>query len=192
MNFLAHIYLSGNSAECSIGNFIADSVKGKQYAGFTEEMIRGIELHRKIDAFTDTHPVVAESKKRLYPNYSKYAPVIVDVYYDHYLATNWSSYSNIPLPQFANDFYYLLLQYKEILPYRIQRMIPYMQAQNWLLAYAEVEGIRAILSRMAKRTSFVSHMELAANDLQQHYGAFEQEFNLFFPELQAYVDTQLV
>src|ERR1700741_2833759 len=103
MNFLAHIYLSGNDEDVIMGNFMGDFVTGRHYEGLNAGMIKGVELHRKIDEFTDTHPVVQQSKERLYKNYHKYAPVIVDIFYDHFLAANWSKYSNIELEKFTQD-----------------------------------------------------------------------------------------
>ena len=97
MNFLAHLYLSGDNEDLIIGNFIADMVKGRQIENFQEEVVKGIELHRKIDYFTDNHAIVDQSKRRLRNKYRLYSGVIVDMFYDHYLAANWSEYSRIPL-----------------------------------------------------------------------------------------------
>ena len=97
MNFLAHIYLSGDNEELKIGNFIADSVKGKQYLEYPPGIIDGIVLHRAIDTFTDTHPIVSRSVERLFERYGHYSRVIVDILYDHFLAANWKDYSDIPL-----------------------------------------------------------------------------------------------
>jgi acyl carrier protein phosphodiesterase len=91
MNFLAHLHLSGNNPNIMLGNFMGDFVKGKSYRQqYEPEIIKGIELHRSIDEFTDSHPVVTESKNRLRPTYRHYSGVIVDVFYDHFLAANWN------------------------------------------------------------------------------------------------------
>src|SRR5689334_7104563 len=111
MNFLAHLHLSGDNEEIKIGNFIADFVKGKNYDDFPAGIRQGIIIHRHIDYFTDTHPVVSESKQRLYATYHKYAAVIVDIFYDHYLATRWEQYSNISLVDFASEFYFMVKKY---------------------------------------------------------------------------------
>src|SRR5690606_12351008 len=117
MNFLAHLYLSGNDESIMVGNFIADVVKGKKALGLFEEPVkRGIELHRVIDFFTDNHPVVTQSKDRLRLKYRHYAGVIVDMVYDHCLARNWNSYTTEPLPVFAARAYGILQQHTAILP----------------------------------------------------------------------------
>ncbi len=187
MNFLAHIYLSGNSDSLKIGNFIADSIRGKQYLNFPPEIQRGILLHRAIDSYTDFHPIFRQSKHRLVPNYNHYSGVIVDIFYDHFLAKNWNLYSAVPLEVYAQSFYKLLEQNFEILPLRIQNMIPIMAAENWLVKYSTVEGIQYILAQMDRRTDNQSKMQFAASDLKIAYIDFEEEFTLFFEEIRLYV-----
>ncbi|MBL7857661.1 MAG: DUF479 domain-containing protein [Cyclobacteriaceae bacterium] len=187
MNFLAHLYLSGTSPKIMVGNFIGDFVKGKsQLNTFEAEIIRGIELHRAIDEFTDSHPVVSLSKNRLRPKYRHYSPVIVDVLYDHFLAKYWSQYHDTLLPDFATSSYQTLERFHAILPPEVQRMLPYMISGNWLVHYARIEGIQRALTGMARRTKFDSKMDESINDLRAHYDAFKEEFEVFFPELKAY------
>ncbi len=183
MNFLAHIYLSGNDESVIIGNFIADGIKGKRYEKYPPKIAKGILLHRGIDTFTDAHPIVHQSTARLHKNYSHYSGVIVDILYDHFLAKNWSKYSDVPLDKYVQDFYELLRENFTILPPRIQRMMPYMIADNWLLSYATVEGISKILAQMNVRTKGVSKMNLAVAELEEFYEEFEAEFTSFFDEL---------
>lgn len=191
MNFLAHLYLSGNSEELIIGNFIADAVKGNNLAHLPNNIQKGIVLHRKIDTFTDSHPIVEQSKERLRKNYKKYAAVIVDIYYDHYLAKNWHSYSQINLEQFTQHIYKLVQQYHTMLPEKSAHFAMYMIRYNILYQYAHIEGIEQVLKGMAKRASFISNMEYAVNDLQEHYSLFENEFRQFFPELQRYIENEI-
>ena len=191
MNFLAHIYLSGNEEGVIIGNFIADGIKGKKYLKYPHSIAKGILLHRGIDSFTDTHPTVHKSTARLHKNYSHYSGVIVDILYDHFLAKNWSKYSNQPLNEYVQDFYELLRKNFTILPTRIQRMMPYMIADNWLLSYATVEGISKILAQMNDRTKGVSKMNLAVVELEEFYDEFETEFTIFFDELIAFSNQKL-
>ena len=191
MNFLAHIFLSGSNKEIVIGNFIADPVKGKKYLNFPPGIQKGILLHRAIDSYTDTHPVVRESSARLYKNYSHYSPVIVDIFYDHFLAANWADYSDTSLEIFIADFYVLLKNNYAILPQPIQKLLPYMIEQNWLLSYASLAGIKQILYQMNMRTKGRSKMDLAINDLKENYSLFEEEFKIFFPDLQDYTTQKL-
>ncbi len=145
MNFLAHIYLSGNDEMVTIGNFIADGIKGKDYKSYPDKIQIGILLHRQIDTFTDAHKTVRKSTKRLHNKYGHYAGVIVDILYDHFLAKNWSYYSEIPLEKYIDTFYKSLEHNFDQLPIRIQRMMPFMISDNWLLSYATIEGIGKVL-----------------------------------------------
>lgn len=186
MNFLAHIYLSNNNPLVSIGNFIADGIKGSEYKSFPRDIQIGILLHREIDTFTDAHPTVRQSTKRLHQNYSHYSGVIVDILYDHFLAKNWNRYSKVPLNFFVSNFYDLLEDHFELLPKRIQHMIPYMIADNWLLNYANIEGIQKVLDGMNRRTKNLSGMNNATSELITYYSEFEQEFTEFFEELRRF------
>lgn len=191
MNFLAHIYLSGEDEGITIGNFIADGIKGKQYKKYPLQIQKGILLHRRIDSFTDQHPTVRQSTKRLHENYGHYSGVIVDILYDHFLAKNWKNYHSQPLDEYVGEFYEMLRKYFEILPTRIQRMMPYMIADNWLLSYATVEGISNILTQMNRRTKERSKMNLAVIELEQYYTEFETEFTCFFEELKTFSKNKI-
>ncbi len=191
MNFLSHLYLSGDSEGLLIGNFIADSVKGSTFNNFSAEIQKGILLHRKIDSFTDAHPIVDLSKDRLRTKYKKYASVIVDIYYDHYLAVNWENYSTESLDQYTKNVYSLIEKHKHTFPLKSQMFTKYMLEYNILSAYAHFEGIEKVLQGMSRRASFVSNMEYAIQDLKEHYPLFENEFKEFFPELQQFVNKQI-
>lgn len=191
MNFLAHIYLSGEDEGVTIGNFIADGIKGKKYLKYPSKIQQGILLHRAIDSYTDHHHIVKQSTKRLHKNYGHYSGVIVDILYDHFLAKNWEHYHDQDLESYVDDFYGMLRSNFEILPGRIQRMMPYMMADNWLLSYATVPGISKILQQMNVRTKGISKMNFAVLELEEYYAEFEEEFTDFFEELKAYVKNKL-
>lgn len=186
MNFLAHIYLSGKDEDLTVGNFIADSIKGRKYLDYPPGIQKGILLHRAIDSYTDAHPVVRKSAGRLYKNYSHYSPVIVDIFYDHFLASNWDRYSDRPLEDFIADFYLLLQKKFSVLPEAVQQFFPYMVEENWLLSYASIQGIQRILYQMNRRTKGRSKMDEAVKDLKEHYSEFETDFRTFFPDLQEF------
>ncbi len=191
MNYLAHIYLSGDNNEIAIGNFISDSVRGNKYKSFPKEIQKGILLHREIDTYTDAHEIFRRSTKRLHKNYGHYAGVIVDIYYDHFLAKNWMDYSNIPLEEYTTNFYKVLQDNFDVLPPRVQNLMPYMLKDNWLLAYASIEGISRVLHGMSKRTKHNSKMDLATRELKEYNDLFENEFKLFFKELIEFSDARL-
>lgn len=183
MNYLAHIYLSGDNDLVKIGNFMADSIKGKNYKNYEKDIQVGILLHRNIDTFTDAHPTVRQSTKRLHEKYSHYSSVIVDILYDHFLAKNWANYCNVSLEDYTDDFYASVTEHFEILPLRIQKMMPYMMTDNWLLSYASLDGIARVLEGMNRRTKHRSGMNRAIDDLEFFYTEFETEFTSFFDEL---------
>jgi len=192
MNYLAHIYLSGDNKEVTIGNFIADGIKGKDYENFPTQIQRGILLHRGIDSFTDQHPTVRKSTARLHKNYGHYSGVIVDILYDHFLAKNWKNYHEQPLEEYVQDFYKLLNSKYEQLPSRIQMMMPFMISNNWLLSYETIPGIAKILEQMNRRIKNISNMDLAVVELKQYYTEFEDEFTSFFAELESFSKDKLL
>ena len=192
MNYLAHIYLSNDNKEITIGNFIADSIKGKTYTEFPKEIQKGILLHREIDSFTDFHPIVRLSTKRLHKNYGHYSGVIVDILYDHFLAKNWNNYHEQSLEAYIENFYELLRNSFNILTPKIKIMMPYMIADNWLLSYATVEGISKILVKMNTRTNNTSKMNFAVLELEEYYEEFENEFTSFFEELRVFSNHKIL
>lgn len=192
MNFLAHIYLSGEDEGVAIGNFIADSIKGKKYLNYSEELQKGILLHRSIDTFTDQHPLVRQSTKRLHENHGHYSGVIVDIFYDHFLAKNWKQYHPDPLGEYVSQFYKLLETNLEKLPPNIQNMLPIMKSNNWLLSYATTKGIDTILEQMSRRVKHKNSMHTATVDLEKHYTEFEREFSIFFEELRAFSKHKII
>ena len=192
MNFLAHIYLSGNNDLVKIGNFMADGIRGKDYEAFPPDIQKGILLHRAIDTFTDAHPLFRQGTKRLHGKYHHYAGVILDVFYDHFLSKNWSDYSTENLGDYAASFYNLLDQNYDLLTGRTKHILPIMKAHNWLVSYATVEGIGRILFNMDRRSGNTSKMASATDELEQYYEAFEAEFTQFFAEIQQMAQEKLL
>ncbi len=192
MNFLAHLYLSGQDPRIKVGNFIGDFVKGRLLSDrFEPRIALGIEMHRSIDLFTDHHPMVGKSKSRLRAKYRHYSGVIVDVFYDHFLARNWNTYHTEPLEQYVQNSYKTILDFDAILPDEVKRMMKYMVTDNWLLHYAEIDGIRQALTGMSRRTPYESRMNEAHSDLELFYYDFKSEFEAFFPVLQAWAEDWL-
>lgn len=191
MNYLAHIYLSGSDELLTIGNFIADSIKGKQYQDYQPKVQQGILLHRAIDTYTDAHPIVRQSTKKLHAVHGHYSGVIVDMLYDHFLAKHWQKFHPTPLPEYAADFYASLQKHEAILPPRILNLMRPMLQHNWLVMYASIEGIDTILKQMHHRTKFRGALDVAGDSLLAHYDTFEAEFFAFFKELEAFVGDQL-
>lgn len=183
MNFLAHLYLSPNNTDVIMGNFFADGIRGNKFQHYNEDIKYGIKLHREIDTYTDNHPIVKQSKNRLHPRYRLYKGVIIDIFYDHFLAKNWDQYSAIPLEVFVDSIYQLLDNNFPILPEKTQHMLPYMKEYNWLYNYQYIEGLQRVLNGMNNRTKNKSQMNLAVEDLEKHYQDFEHDFFAFFEDL---------
>jgi acyl carrier protein phosphodiesterase len=183
VNYLAHLFLSGDSAESIIGNLAGDFVKGALGDRFSPEIRDGIRHHRRVDAFTDTHPAVAAFRRVLIPEYGHYARVISDVFFDHFLATNWSRYSREPLPAFLQRIYATLDPYIAELPGRLRFVYPRMRDEQWMLSYADVEGIRIALTHLSKRLSRQPHLETATHHLIDSRAELERRFHDFFPDV---------
>lgn len=186
MNFLAHLYLSENYPKIMIGNFIADHIKGNQFTHLDPTIQKGIKLHREIDTFTDSHKITRMSKRRLHKRYGLYAGIVIDIFYDHYLAKNWSNYSAIPLKIYVNSFYDLVYSYQEVLPEKTLKMIPYMIKYDWLFNYQYKEGIKNVLEGMNRKTNNKGQIDLAIHDLRKLDKDFEKDFELFFTDLQRF------
>ncbi|MBA4153914.1 acyl carrier protein phosphodiesterase [Flavobacterium sp.] len=191
MNFLAHIYLSGDNDLVKIGNFMADSIRGQSYNDYSPDIKKGIILHRAIDTFTDAHPIFRKSKHRLHEKYGHYSGVIIDIFYDHFLAKNWKNYSAISLEETASAFYENLQINYDLLTEPVKKMMPYMIARNWLVSYASIEGLAMILFQMDHRTKNRVAMHESIVELKKFYSEFEDEFTLFFEEIQLHCKEKI-
>jgi acyl carrier protein phosphodiesterase len=173
-----------------VGNFLGDFVRGRNLLErFEADIACGIELHRGIDEYTDSHPTVSISKNRLRKKYRHYSPVIIDIFYDHFLAKNWDSYHPEPLSDFAQNAYRTIEQHAEILPPDALHMLPYMINGDWLVNYSKIEGIQKALTGMSRRTKFDSKMDESVVELRDYYSDFQSEFESFFPELKNFTET---
>ena len=191
MNFLAHIHLSGPNQWIQTGNFMADTVRGKDYLQHPIEIQKGILLHRAIDTFTDAHSLFRSSTKRLHAKYHHYSGVIVDIFYDHFLAKNFHDYSESSLADFTQNFYRFLENHTEALTEKTQHLLPYMVQQDWLFNYQYTDGIARILGQMDRRIQRETHMQDAVQELQEFYPEFEQEFRQFYHEVQQFSTQKL-
>ena len=183
MNYLAHLYLSADEGPIRLGNFMADSIRGQQYKTYPTAIQLGILLHRHIDSFTDQHPIYRQSKHRLHVRYGHYSGVIMDIFYDHFLASRWHEFHPQPLADYAASFYEYLRTHTAWLPEKVLQMLPFMIGRNWLMMYTTVEGIDQIMMQMNHRTQQRVPMHEAGNELRQYYTEFNEEFGRFFEEL---------
>ena len=184
MNYLAHLYLSGDSEGLLIGNFIADAVKGSQWEKYPREIQEGILLHRQIDSFTDQHPLVSQGKSRLWEHLGKYAGIATDVFYDHFLAVNWADYHKQPLEGFTQEKYKLLENYLGEMPLRSRQFYGYMVSRNILVGYRSMAILENVFHGMSNRALPASGLETSVEWLQRDYNLLEEEFRNFFPDLE--------
>jgi acyl carrier protein phosphodiesterase len=189
MNHLAHLLLAENSPEIQLGNFLGDFVTGQDLHQFSDAIQWGIRCHQKIDRFTDNHPIFQVSKKRVAPERRRFAGIMVDIFYDHFLANNWESYLQESLFCFSQNFYQLLQQYQSVLPPDLQRALPSLISQDWLNTYRTIEGIELTLWRVSRRLTRENPLAQGILDLKAQYPAFEQDFLQFWPEIFAYAQT---
>ena len=187
MNFLAHLYLSGDNEEIRFGNFIGDWIKGKKYENYPELIKQGILLHRHIDHYTDNHPVVHQSIVRLRPAYSKHAGVAVDILYDHFLALNWELYSDISLEEYVIKFHSYVLNNLNLLPKKAKQFaFPFIRKKR-LICYADLDCFKDVLDKMAIYTSMPNKTKQAMNIINENYEDFKNEFQLFFSDIREYM-----
>lgn len=190
MNFLAHIYLSGDSRELLIGNFIGDYVKGKDYEKYPPGVQEGILLHRKIDLFTDTHIITRNARNLVREQYGLYSGIVVDIFYDHFLSANWDVYCDMPLRTYVRDRYRILDSGFSIFPAGVKAWFPYFIKSNWLEAYTTFHGLIMVFKRMSYRTSLPDYSEYAVAKLQEHYEVMKEYFRVFFDEIRDYVGKE--
>lgn len=183
MNYLAHLFLSGNNEMHALGNFMADDVKGKDWQQYPEAIQNGILLHRAIDTFTDSHEIFKKHVTLLFPTYRHYSRVIVDMYYDHFLAVHWNRFHPLALADYAYLFYHSLEQHIALLPEVYTKRIAVIKRENWLLEYAQLEGLKKILGQMERRTRFPSKLSESVKELVLHYSNLEEDFFAFFESL---------
>ena len=192
MNFLAHAYLSFDQDEILIGNFIADFIRGKEIENYPKKIQVGIHLHRAIDTFTDSHPLVKEIQTHLRPQFGHYARVISDVFFDYFLAKNWNKYSTVPLETYSISVYQTFQSSPATLPPSFLRMLYWMEQQNWLYAYRNLTGIQQTLDGLTRRATFDSKMNAATQVLREKEEEIEALFFVFFQDLETFAQATLV
>jgi acyl carrier protein phosphodiesterase len=188
MNHLAHFYLSGNDDDIKIGNFVADFINIEQVKNFSPTVQRGIRLHHAIDHFTDEHERVKTSWRRLYATHGKYAPVIVDIFYDFLLAQNWEIYQkNTSLRSYTEGVYTLLQKRQDELPPRLQSRMDMMINDDWLMRYTTLDGLEKTFERVGRMARFSGNFEVATQSLTNDLHLFQDDFKTFFPDLEKFV-----
>lgn len=190
MNFLAHLHLSDPGAESWIGSLIPDFGDKADPESYPATIYQAIVLHRRIDVFTDNHPVFARSRSRINERYRLLKGILVDMFYDHFLAKHWSGYHEKSLELFSDSVYDALRSNRMIMPVRLQRASDYMIAENWLVSYRELDGIDLVLKRMERRLSRPTVLGDGIQALVENYTEIEKDFKDFYPDLQDFVERE--
>lgn len=190
MNYLAHLYLSGESEEIKLGNFIGDFVKGNRHTKYPEKVAFGIVLHRHIDSFTDRHPDVSACNKLLRSAYGRYSGIVADVFFDHFLAAKWNEYSVHTLRSFTKNAHAIFLSNFFMLPMEVKQFLPFLIQHKRLESYAKKENLFQVLEIMSRHTSLPSNSHYAMQILSEEYDQFETLFKSFFDEMVEYVERE--
>lgn len=183
MNYLAHLFLAGPTAESMIGNLAGDFVKGRLGDELPAPVRAGIVEHRRIDEFTDTHPHVGAFRRVVASEHGHYARVICDVFFDHFLACDWNEYSSETLDAFLSRVYATLDPRVDDMPGRLRVVYPRMRDQGWLESYAHIEGVTMTLRGLSRRFSRAPRLEGAVHFLRDARGTLRAHFRQFFPEV---------
>ena len=183
VNFLAHAYLARGSDRAILGGVMGDFVKGPLDGRYDAELTHALALHRRIDSYTDAHDVVRCSRRRVSPARRRFAGILVDMFYDHFLARLWEDYCDVPLEEFTAYVYAVLREHRAVLPERLQQVAPRMAEGDWLTSYRRVEAVAAALDRMGGRLTRGKAILRSGDELIADYQAFEADFRLFFPDV---------
>ena len=188
MNYLAHIHLGGQRPGQLLGSLYGDFVKGRLQGQFAPEVEAAIQLHRRIDVFTDRHPLVDVALSRFSLTRRRYAGIVLDVFFDHCLARDWALYADRPLEVFTSDVYRALSSEPQ-LPDRLARIAPYMVADDWLGSYREFDVLEQVLRGISRRLTRPEELAGAMQELRALYEPLSEDFSLFYPQLQLFAQS---
>lgn len=183
MNYLAHLHLGGQRPGQLLGSLYGDFVKGRLQGQFDPEVEAAIALHRRIDVFTDRHPLVDIALGRFSETRRRYAGIVLDVFFDHCLARDWTLYADRPLEQFTADVYQVLSRERQ-LPERLAKIAPHMVANDWLGSYREFEVLEQVLRGISRRLTRPEELAGAMAELRRLYEPLSEDFSQFYPQLQ--------
>lgn len=190
MNYVGHIYLSGENEKIAIGNFIGDYVKGNKHERYPGDIQKGILIHRDIDSTMDSHPSFTATRELFRESYGRYAGVIVDIAYDHILTKNWNDWHPMPLKKFTRNFYGIALRHFRFLPAAVKEFLPFMIQSNRLYSYSNLQGIEKALSIMSAYTSLPDNHHQAIDVIKNHEDEIASHFYQLLGDLSQYLNTK--
>jgi acyl carrier protein phosphodiesterase len=191
VNYLAHAYLSGDNEELLVGNFIADHLRGNNFKNYSEGVVEGIRLHRKIDTFTDSHPLFKASKRLFYKGFEKYSGILVDIYFDHLLAKNFKQFHSKSLGDFSTEVYKVYAKNESLMPEMSVRFLNYVLKNNVYQTYADLKGIETVLSHLSHRIGHGIALNTSLAQFVEAEGELEENFFTFIPDLRANLQGSL-
>lgn len=184
MNYLVHLYLAGPDPELQLGGLMGDFVKGPLDERYPPGIVAGLRLHRRIDSLAAVSPHCRASRQRLHPRFGHTRAVLVDIFYDHFLAVHWSEFHPRPLADFAADVYRLLENNRSLLPEGLARIAPRMAELDWLTSYRDRASVKIALERIATRLSRVTALGEGATELERCGDELREDFRSFMVETQ--------
>lgn len=186
MNFLAHAWLAGDDAALQIGGVVGDFVKGLLPAGLPPAIAAGVRLHRHIDSFADSQPAFRRSRARISPARRRVGGIMVDMFYDHFLARHWHAFHALQLEDYNAGLYRLLAEHEAVLPAAFRTILPRMRAEDWLSAYRSETVIARAIDRMALRLRPGNALSGGGHELRRDYAGFEHDFFEFMEEAERF------
>jgi acyl carrier protein phosphodiesterase len=192
MNYLAHLFLAEENDDAKLGALLGDFVKGTIIDRYSEKTEREIQIHRKIDFYTDNHAIVKDAKKLLSVEKRKYGNILLDVFYDHMLAQKWQDYSKISLENYTKQIYSILLSNMDVLPDKLRDIVPIMIDQNWLTSYREFRGFEMAIARISRRLRQENSLMECVAEIETNYSSIALSFDNFFPQLMDYVKQERI
>ena len=157
---------------------------------FHADIQAGIRAHQKIDVYTDGHPVCCIARRRLQPPYRRFAGVLLDVYFDHFLARGWSRHGDgTALAEFAEKRYEILRRYRDLPSKRFRLVVDAMTRDNWLVGYSSLGGVETALRGISRRFRRENPVASGARVLLENYAPLQSDFEEFFPQLKEYALT---
>jgi len=189
MNYLAHILIAAPNLESRLGNFVADFMRGVDREDFSPGIMAGIRMHWKVDQYTDAHPVFKRSRARLPVEHRRFAGILIDIFYDHFLARHWERFGPGTLEEYADQVLGDFMGYEDYLPERARRAIEYLKRDRRFTGYASIEVINEVLCGISQRLSRANPLCTAISGLEAAYEELEQDFLTYFPDLVCYAET---
>ncbi|MBT1062347.1 DUF479 domain-containing protein [Bowmanella sp. Y26] len=190
MNYLAHLFLAKPTADSHMGNLLGDFCRGVDIRQFSAPILAGLDNHRRVDRFTDSHPQVRAAKALFSSKRRRFAGIALDVLFDHFLIRHWHHYSELDFAHFCELAYQRLDKRMPLMPERMQKVVGSMINQHWFASYAQLDGVGFALDRIAGRIRFSHEFAGSLEDIERHYLEFDECFRLFFPALRRHIEQQ--